>query len=507
MGAEKCPVDSFQVVHDVKQGLHFFDGRRQNIDQSDSCGEFEVFKPSTGEVLCKCFSANKEFVNKIVEKAHKAQLEWAKLIPLERGKVLQRASEIINDHIEELAKAETTGNGKTLKESAADVTGAGTTFQFYGGIAPATLKGDYFDLQNGYISYTRYEPFGVVGCIGAWNYPFDITCRKTAPALAAGNAVIYKPSPWATNTAVILGEILKAAGLPDGLYNVLQGETETGEALCLNPLVRRVTFTGSVGGGCAVQKSCASNGIKPVTAELGGKSPYIVFEDSCPDQATDAAIRANFMTQGQCCTNATRVFVHESIMDKFQEVLLKKLEKMKVGDPFDENTKVGAVICGDHLERVEGFVERAVKEGAKLLRGGKRLHPEGFENGFYFDPAVMVNVKDDMEITKDEVFGSVMLLLPFKTEEEVIQRANDTSYGLAAGLHTNSLQRAHRVARQLEAGNVFINSFNMQQPFVPFGGYKNSGYGKENSEECLREFAQIKSVYLNVEGEIPHILN
>jgi len=305
---------------------------------------------------------------------------------------------------------------------------------------------------------------------------------------------------------VLLGEILKAAGLPDGVYNVIQGESATGEALCLNDHISKVSFTGSVGTGKLVQQACAKRSVKPVTLELGGKSPLIIFEDAEISNAISASILANFFNQGEVCTNATRVFVHKSIVEKFTHELLEVLKKLKVGDPLHEDVKVGATINEPHLKKVLGMVERAQSQGAKILRGGKRVHPEGVEKGFYFDPAVISNLNDEMEIVKDEIFGACLLLLPFEDEAEVIKRANNTSYGLAAGLYTKDVGRAHRVAAKLQAGTVFINTYNDCDVNVPFGGFKNSGHGRENCIEALYAYTQIKAIYVNTAENLEHHL-
>ncbi|KAI6177175.1 putative betaine-aldehyde dehydrogenase [Aphelenchoides bicaudatus] len=474
----------------------------------------------------RCPIADQSFVDKICEKAHQAQPEWGKVTPLERAKVLHKVAVIIRDNLEKLAGWETKTNGKVNqgKEARDDLNSSADTFMFYAGILPTIFKGDYFDLESDRFAYTRPEPYGVVGCIGAWNYPINLICRlafqtavwKVSPALAAGNSVVYKPSPFAPGSPVILGEILSAAGLPVNIYNVVQGEGETGQALCENEFVRKVSFTGSVATGKKIQQACAAKNIKPVTLELGGKSPFIVFEDSCLDKAVHAAVLANFLNQGEVCTNATRVFVQKSIAEQFQSKLLNELEKIKVGDPLDEANNVGALINEQHLSKVARMVENAVKEGAQILRGGKRLHPTGVEDGFYFDPVVLTNLNDKMEIVRDEIFGPVLLLLPFETEEEVVSRANNTHYGLATGLYSNCLKRAHRVAAQLEAGTVFINTYNDTMVHVPFGGYKkevlqkinkNSGHGRENSVECLKAFYQIKSIYVNYGDNVQHNLD
>ncbi|CAD5212344.1 unnamed protein product [Bursaphelenchus xylophilus] len=354
----------YTVHKSLDQGLYFLDGQRKTIEKPKYSREFDVFEPRIGKVVAKCPIAPKELVDRVCTDAKKAQPAWGKIVPMERAKVLLKVADIIRENVDELAVWESKTNGKSVNEAREDILSSADTFMFYGGIAPAVLKGDHFELPDDRFCYTRCEPFGVVGCIGAWNYPFQTCVWKVAPALAAGNAVVYKPSPFAPGSPVALGEVLKAAGLPDGVYNVVQGDAETGEALCQNEDIRRVSFTGSVETGKAIQRNCALKNIKPVTLELGGKSAFIVFEDADINEAVNAAILANFLNQGEVCTNATRVFVQESIVDEFVEKLKKECDKVKVGDPLKGENNVGAMINEGHLNKVLGFVESAVKEAS-----------------------------------------------------------------------------------------------------------------------------------------------
>uniref|UniRef100_A0A1I8BS79 Aldedh domain-containing protein n=1 Tax=Meloidogyne hapla TaxID=6305 RepID=A0A1I8BS79_MELHA len=498
-------VGQFTIPENLNGGLFFFGGIRRTV-----CGinTFPVFEPGTGHQLMQCPCADAALVDLVVGQASTAQRAWAAKSPFERSKILLRAAELIRANLEAIAKWEVRTNGKPLIEARLDIESSADTFSFYGGILPAQIKGDYFDLpiegqNNSRFAYTRREPLGVVGCIGAWNYPFQTCCWKVAPALAAGNSVVYKPSPFAPASPVLLAELLKAAGLPDGLFNVLQGEAVTGEMICTNQDIAKVSFTGSFPTGMKIQKACAEpKRIKPVTLELGGKSALIIFDDSDMKTAVEATILANFLNQGEVCTNATRVFVQKSVFNEFQNMLLAEMErKLIIGDPLDERTTVGATINEQHLQRVCGYVNRAVQQGAQLLCGGIRVHPTGVEDGFYFKPAVLTGLNDEMEIVREEVFGAVCLLLPFVNEREVIERANKSHYGLAAGICTKSLSRAHRVAAQLQAGTVYVNTYNDTEVHIPFGGYKNSGYGRENCVECLHSFTQLKSVYVNIANE------
>ncbi|ETN80184.1 putative betaine-aldehyde dehydrogenase [Necator americanus] len=502
---------SLKIPGDLSGGLYFLNGRRTTIESTKT---FDVIEPRIGAVIEKCPIADQETVNRAVHFAAAAQQRWGNLTPLERGKVLHKVAGIIRENLEEIARWEVKTNGKPIYEARVDIESSADTFDFFGGVAPAVLQGDHIDIPGGptsRLAYTRREPYGVVGCIGAWNYPFQTCVWKVAPALAAGNAVVYKPSPFATASPVLLGEILSAAGVPDGVFNVVQGEAETGNFLCIHPLIRKLSFTGSVVGGMAVQRQAATANVKPVTLELGGKSELIIFDDSDVRSAVAATMLANFLNQGQVCTNATRVFVQRGILESFTAALLKECdEKLKVGDPLNEDTRVGANINETHLNRILDFVESAKQEGGQLLRGGKRLHPDGVKNGYYFEPAVIIGLKypkhrqDDARAVREEIFGACCLLLPFDTEEEVVKRANDTMYGLAAGVFSGNLARCHRIATQLQAGTVFINTYNDTEVNVPFGGYKNSGHGRENGLDTLRAYSQVKAIYVNIQDTTEH---
>ncbi|CAJ0580704.1 unnamed protein product, partial [Mesorhabditis spiculigera] len=494
-------MSSFKCPSDLSGGLYFRTGKRIQFEAEHT---FPVVEQRLGAEVARCACAPPALVDEVVKEAKTAQKEWANRTPLERGKVLRKAAEIIREHHEDIARWEVRTNGKPLVEARIDIDYSADTLEYYGGIAPAVLKGDYLDIPGGGASrfaYTRREPLGVVGCIGAWNYPFQTCVWKVGPALAAGNAVVYKPSPFAPASPVLLGEILTAAGLPDGIYTVVQGEAETGEALCTNAGVSKLSFTGSVGTGLAVQRNAAVNTLKPCTLELGGKSELIIFDDANLDNAVNSAMMANFFNQGQVCTNATRVFVQRGILEKFTEALLKACdEKLKVGDPLNEETRVGANINEFHMKKILGFIESARAEGGQVLRGGVQVHPEGVENGYYIDPAVVTGLTDEAKAVREEIFGACMIILPFETEEEAIARGNNTTFGLAAGVVTGDLARAHRVAALLEAGSVFINTYNDCEVNVDFGGFKNSGHGRENCIDALKAHTQTKAVYVNLDA-------
>ncbi|PIC39789.1 hypothetical protein B9Z55_011369 [Caenorhabditis nigoni] len=495
----------FTAPSDLSGGLYFLNGKRTTVKASET---FDVIEPRIGKVVAQCPKATAQIVDEYVKVASAAQPAWGETTALDRGKVLHKVADLIREHAEELAVWEVKTNGKPIYEARCDIASSADTFDFFGGIATAVLQGDSLELPGGpsqRIAYTRREPYGVIGCIGAWNYPFQTCVWKVAPALAAGNSVVYKPSPFAPASPVLLGEILTAAGVPDGVYNVIQGEGEAGIALCEHQLVAKVSFTGSVASGEAVQRQSATKNVKPVTLELGGKSELIIFDDSNVQSAVAAAMLANFLNQGQVCTNATRVFVQRGILASFTEAIVKEAnEKLKVGDPLLEDTRVGANINEGHLQRILGYVESAKQEGGVVLRGGERVHPEGVEGGAYFDPAIITGLTDEAKAVREEIFGACMLILPFDTEEEVIARANNTTYGLAAGVFSGNLARGHRVAARLQAGTVFINTYNDTEVNVPFGGFKNSGHGRENCIDTLRAHTQTKAIYVNVQDTTEH---
>jgi betaine-aldehyde dehydrogenase len=333
--------------------------------------------------------------------------------------------------------------------------------------------------------------------IGAWNYPIQIACWKSAPALACGNSMVFKPSELTPRTAVILAEIYSEAGLPDGVFNVLQGDAEVGKALTTHRDVAKVSLTGEVGTGKKVM-AAASQTLKKVTLELGGKSPIIVFDDSDLEQAVAGAMLGNFYTQGEICSNGTRVFVHSSIKEKFLSLLLEKTQRMRIGDPMNPNTDVGALISEEHLNKVLGYLEIGKKE-AKLLCGGNRVVFEdssALNQGYFVEPTVFDCASDNLKIVREEIFGPVMSVLTFEDEQEVINRANDTEFGLAAGVFTADEERGLRVINQLQAGVCWLNTYNITPVELPFGGYKQSGIGRENGVEAIEHYTQVKTVYV-----------
>ena len=456
---------------------------------------FETRDPANGEVLALIQAAGPAAVEQAVEAATRAQAGWAALTGTERGRVLKRAAELLRARNQDLAEIETRDTGKPISEtSAVDVLSGADCLEYFAGLASG-LAGEHVDLGPTAFGYTRREPLGVVACIGAWNYPLQIACWKAAPALACGNAVIFKPAELTPLTALRLAEVFAEAGLPAGLFNVVQGAADTGRLLTRHPQIRKISLTGEVGTGKAVMADAAAT-LKQVTLELGGKSPLIVFEDANLDNAVSGALLANFYSAGEVCSNGTRVFVHRRVKEAFLQRLLARVARMRIGDPLDPATQVGALISHEHMEKVLGYIGKGRAEGAKLLAGGHRVTESGLARGAFVAPTVFGECRDDMSIVREEIFGPVMAVLGFDDEDEAVERANATEYGLAAGVFTTDLARGHRVIARLQAGTCWINSYNVTPIELPFGGVKLSGLGRENGRAAIEHYTQLKSVYV-----------
>ena len=456
---------------------------------------FANHNPANGDLLGLVEMAGPETVDAAVAAARKGQVVWAQMTGTERGRVLKRAADLLRARNAELADLETRDTGKPIQETiAVDVMSGADCLEYFGGLA-ATLSGEHVDLGPLAFGYTRREPLGVVAAIGAWNYPIQIACWKAAPALACGNAMIFKPAELTPLTAAKLAEIFTEAGLPDGVFNVVQGAAETGRLLSRHPGIAKISLTGEVGTGRKVMADAAPT-LKSVTLELGGKSPLIIFEDARLDNAVSGALMANFYSAGEVCSNGTRVFVHRSIKDAFLEKLKARTEKMILGDPLDPATHMGALISETHMNKVLSAIARGKAEGARLVTGGHRATGGALDRGFFVAPTIFDQCTDEMSVVREEIFGPVMTVLDFDTEEEVVARANATEFGLAAGVFTNDLTRAHRVIAHLQAGTCWINQYNVTPIELPFGGYKQSGIGRENSRAAIEHYSQLKSVYV-----------
>ncbi|ANT54993.1 betaine-aldehyde dehydrogenase [Mesorhizobium amorphae] len=469
---------------------HFIDGE---YVESAAGQAIEVIYPATGETIARLHAATPAVVEEALQSSKTAQQKWAAKTGTERGRILRRAAEILRARNYELSELETHNTGKPIQETlVADASAGADALEYFGGLA-ASMTGEYIPLANGDFAITVPEPLGVCVGIGAWNYPIQIACLKAAPALACGNAMIFKPSETTPLSALKLAEALMEAGAPKGVFNVVQGYGDVGATLVADRRVAKVSLTGSVPTGRRVY-AAAAEGMKHVTMELGGKSPLIVFDDADLENSVSGAIIGNFFSSGQVCSNGTRVFVQKRIKTAFLERLSSRLAFAKIGDPMDPQVNFGPIVSQRQLEIVKTYIARGIAEGARLVHGGHQLA----RPGFYLEPTVFADVTDEMTIAREEIFGPVMSVLEFETEEEVIARANATEFGLAAGVFTGDLARAHRVAKKFEAGTCYINTYNAAPVEAPFGGSKLSGVGRENSKLALHHYTEMKTIYVSV---------
>ena len=454
--------------------------------------------PATNQILTQVKYASQEQAEAAVQAAIAGQKIWAHYSGVERGRVLNEIARLIRKDRMRLAKIESLDAGKPISESPeADIDSAADCFEYFAAIAQ-TMQSEHIKVDGGF-AYTSRDPIGVVFAIGAWNYPFQIASWKSAPALACGNAVVFKPSEETPINAVELGKIMKAAGVPDGVFNVLHVNRDIAADLCAHPEIAKVSLTGSVATGKQVMAQAAST-LKHITMELGGKSPLVIFDDADIDVALESALYANFYTQGEICTNGTRVYVQRALYDDFITRMVEITRALKIGDPLDPETQVGALISEAHMSRVLGYVEQGQKEGAHLVTGGHRVTDGALAKGNFMAPAIFADCTDDMTIAREEIFGPVMSVFVFDNEAEVLQRANDSDMGLAAGVITENLSRAHRVAAKLDAGIVWVNTYNITPVNIPFGGKKMSGLGRENGWAALDHFTERKTIYVSING-------
>ena len=469
---------------------HFINGR---YVEDKAGAEIPVYYPATGEVIALVHEATPAIIDQALSSAKAAQAQWAAMSGTERGRILRRAADIMRARNHDLSVLETLDTGKPYQEtSVVDATSGADALEYFGGLA-GSLTGQHIRLPEGNWAYTIREALGVCVGIGAWNYPTQIACWKGAPALACGNAMVFKPSETTPLCALKVAEILHEAGLPAGLYNVIQGRGGVGAPLVADARVNKVSLTGSVPTGRKVY-AAAADGMKHVTMELGGKSPLIIFDDADLESAVSGAILGNFYSSGQVCSNGTRVFVQKGIKGAFLTRLSERLQNALIGDPMDPATNFGPMVSEGQLQIVLNYIAKGQDEGARLVCGGQRLD----KPGYWIPPAVFADVTDTMAIAREEIFGPVMSVLDFDTEAEALARANDTEFGLAAGVFTNDLQRAHRVAEGFEAGTCYINTYNDAPVEVPFGGSKMSGVGRENSAAAIEHYSQLKSVFVRM---------
>lgn len=462
--------------------------------------------PFTGKVWAQIPKGGAEDVNLAVEAAHSAfeKGEWADMTPTKRGALLRRLGDLIAENAEHLADTEVTDNGKLKAEMYGQMQYMPEWYYYFGGLADK-IEGSTMPAEKpGMFNYTRYEPLGVVGIITPWNSPLLLATWKIAPALAAGNTVVVKPSEFTSASMLELAKLFEKAGFPRGVFNVVTGfGPDVGAALVEHPKVARIGFTGGEQGGVKVYQSAAA-GLKKVSLELGGKSPNIIFDDSNLENAVKGAISGIFAATGQTCMAGSRVLVQEGIHDVFVEKLVEMASTAKMGNPMDMNTQVGPVTTRPQFQKVIDYIDIAQKEGAKCVLGGKPAERPECGDGWFVEPTIFTNVRNDMRIAQEEVFGPVLSVIPFKDEEEAIEIGNDVVYGLAAGVWTQDISRAMRMTQQLKAGTVWVNCYRVVSYMAPFGGYKRSGLGRENGQEMIKEYLETKSVWINTNEDIPN---
>ncbi len=461
---------------------------------------FATVNPADDSELARVAEGDAEDVDRAAKAARKAfdDGKWARMAPGERERLLLTVAELIEKHATELAQLETLDNGKSLFETTnVDIPQAAATFRYYAGWVNK-LTGETNPSDPGYFNFTLREPVGVCGQIIPWNFPLLMAAWKLGPALACGNTVVLKPAEQTPLTALRLGELLLEAGVPDGVVNIVPGYGETaGAAIVRHRLIDKVAFTGSTEVGKLIHRD-TSDTLKRVSLELGGKSPNIVFADADIPEAVKGAITGVFFNQGEVCCAGTRLFVQEKLHDEFADALAKAAAGMKQGPGLEPGVQVGPLVSKEQLDRVTGYLDIGKKEGAKPLTGGERNTAKGLEKGYFVKPTVFTGVKNDMRIAQEEIFGPVVSVLPFKDEHDAIFEGNATTYGLAAGVWTKDVSKAHRVARALRAGTVWVNCYNVFDVVSPFGGYKQSGYGRELSRYALDLYTQVKSVWLKI---------
>ena len=466
---------------------------------------FDSLDPYTGQAWARMPEAGQEDVDRAVHAARKAfdASPWKGMGPMERAALLRRLADLLRDNAEQIARTETRDNGKLIREMLGQARALPGYYLYYAGLTDK-IMGETIPLENSAIfNYTLREPVGVVAIVTPWNSPLLILSFSLAAALACGNTVVVKPSEHASASTLEFAKVVQTAGFPPGVFNVVTGfGGGAGGALVSHPGVNKVVFTGGAETGKIIGRMAAGN-ITPVLMELGGKSPNIVFDDAVIPNAVNGCIAGIFAAGGQTCLAGSRLLLHEKIHAEFVERLVERVKTIRMGDPSRMDSEMGPMATTDQLRKVEGFVESALKEGAKLVCGGRRPDDPALGLGWFFLPTIFDNVRNDMYLAREEVFGPVLAVITFRDEEEAIAIANDSRYGLAAGIWTNDVKRAHRVAKQLAAGTVWINTYRALTYASPFGGYKQSGYGREMGLEAMREFTTVKSVWVDLSETVP----
>ncbi|MBS0211245.1 MAG: aldehyde dehydrogenase family protein [Planctomycetes bacterium] len=476
----------------LKDQQLFIDGK---FAASKSGKSFTAINPATGDALCQVAEADASDVDRAVAAARRAleSSPWKTLDAAARGELMFKLADLVVENAEELASLESLNSGKTITDSRGDVQGVVNTLRYYAGWADK-IEGRTVPVRGNFLSYTLRQPVGVVGQIIPWNFPLLMLAWKWGPALACGNTVVMKLAEQTPLTGLRMAELATQAGFPNGVVNVINGMGETtGHAMVVHPGIDKIAFTGHVDTAKIIQKQAADT-LKRTTFELGGKSPNVIFADCDLDQAVAGAHHAIYFHGGQCCTAGSRLFVEEKIRDEFVSRLAEKAKQRKVGDPLDPTTEQGPQVSQEQMDKILGYVNVGQKEGAKLVTGGQRVGGKGF----FVSPTIFDNVKDEMTIAKEEIFGPVVSVLPFKNIDEVITRANNTFYGLAAAIWTKDLDKAHTYAREVKAGTVWVNCYHVVDTTTPFGGFKMSGQGRENGEAALEHYTETKTVTIKL---------
>ncbi|MFS0762408.1 MULTISPECIES: aldehyde dehydrogenase family protein [Peribacillus] len=477
----------------MKKYQLFIDGKWTDSLSGET---FETINPGTGEVHALVSQGGEEDLNHAVKAARKAfeSGPWATMSPSDRGRLLYKAAQKMRENSDFLAEVESKDNGLPINEtkhialpSTIDV------LEFYAGLANK-VQGDTLASPHNRFNYTLKEPLGVIGAIVPWNFPLMLTMWKLAPALAAGNTIVIKPAKETSTSILELAKLFQEVGIPDGVINIVPGPGSTvGSALASHPDVDKIAFTGSTDTGRLIMQAATKN-LKPVSLELGGKSPNIVFDDATLEDAVNGAMFGIYFAQGQVCASGSRLFVQESIYDKFMDLFASKVQSIRVGNPLEATTQMGPQVSAQQLKTIEKYVAIGLEEGAELVTGGQR----GKKNGYYFTPTIFGDVTNEMTIAREEIFGPVVSVIRFKDEEDALRQANDTIYGLASGIWTNDLKRAHRMARGIQAGTVYVNTYSMLDSTTPFGGMKQSGFGRELGVQAMDMYTHSKSVWIDL---------